>query len=119
MADGKWQIPGDGSGYVSRIHVEDLAAICAAALVRPDVVGAYPVADEEPATSLEITRFCSELLGSPMPGFVAIDDVHHTRRSDRRVNGQTICRKLGIELRYKSYRSGIPASIEKLREKNS
>ncbi len=113
MAEGKWLIPGDGSGYVSRIHVEDLARISAAALLSPEIQGAYPVADEEPSTSLEITRFCSALLGRPMPGFVAAADVHHTRRSDRRVNGQAICRVLGIELLYPSYRFGIPDSLEK------
>ena len=108
---GRWQLAGDGSNYVSRIHVDDLAAITAAALLRPDVTGAFPVADDEPSTSWEITKFCSELLNVPMPGSVATESVHSTRRSDRRVDGRAIRRLLGIELTYPSFRTGIPASL--------
>jgi nucleoside-diphosphate-sugar epimerase len=105
LARGEWRIPGDGSDYVSRIHVDDLAAIAEAALLRDDVTGAYPVADDEPCTSLEITRFSAEVLALPMP------EVHGPRRSDRRVDGRAIRRLLDIHLQYPSYKSGIPASI--------
>lgn len=108
---GRWQLAGDGMNYVSRIHVDDLAAITTAALLRPDVTGAFPVADDEPSTSLEITKFCSELLNVPMPGSVAAESVHSTRRSDRRVDGRAIRRLLGVELSYPSFRTGIPASL--------
>jgi len=108
---GRFRLVGDGQNYVSRIHVDDLAATVLAALYS-DVAGVYPVADEEPCTSVEIARFCAEQLGLPPPE--PVDDVesYHTLRADRKVNGSAILNLLGVRLRYPSYRTGIPAAIE-------
>ena len=104
MARGDYTLPGDGSNYVSRIHVDDLAAIVDAAAGHT-VTGAFPVADDEPCTSREMADFCSHLLGLPR-----VPDGGNTRGS-RRVDGGEIRRLLGIELRYSSYREGVPAAI--------
>ena len=95
--------------YVSRIHVDDLAAHAEAALLS-NLEGAYPVADEEPCTTREIAEFCARLLHlpsalQPAPGAKA------RRTSNRRVDGSAIRRALGITLAYPSYRTGIPASL--------
>lgn len=110
MQEGKWKIGGDGSNFVSRIHVDDLATHALAALTS-DLTGAWPVADEEPCTSIEITRFCCDLLGLPIPESVAPGSLDETRRADRRVDGRAIRARLGITLEYPSYRTGIPASL--------
>lgn len=110
MQEGKWKIGGDGSNFVSRIHVDDLATHALAALTS-DVTGAWPVADEEPCTTIEITRFCCDLLGLPIPESVASGSLDETRRTDRRVDGRAIRARLGITLEYPSYRTGIPASL--------
>jgi nucleoside-diphosphate-sugar epimerase len=110
MARNGYSLVGDGSNFVSRIHVEDLAAHAEAALLS-DVTGAYPVADEHPCTAREIAEFCAELLNVPMPVSVPIESVHDTRRADRRVDGSAIRKLLGIQLRFPSYRTGIPASL--------
>jgi nucleoside-diphosphate-sugar epimerase len=112
LAQGDWRLAGDGSNYVSRIHVDDLAAVVEAALLNPAVTGAWPVADDEPCTAYEMTRFCADLLGLPMPASANGAELHRTRRGDRRVDGRAVRRLLGLTLRYASYRSGIPASIE-------
>jgi nucleoside-diphosphate-sugar epimerase len=96
-----------GDNFVSRIHVDDLAAHVEAALLS-GVTGAYPVADEEPCTSNEIACFCARLLRAPLPSAPA--KVRATS-SDRRVDGSAIRRLLGIRLVYPSYREGIPASL--------
>jgi len=103
LREGRYQLAGDGNNFVSRIHVDDLAAHVEAALLA-DLTGAYPVADELPCTSREIAEFCSRLLGVPMPP-------RGGRASDRRVDGRAIRERLGITLRYPSYREGIPASL--------
>ena len=107
---GKWRIAGDGSAYTSRIHADDLAAIAAAALLS-DVAGAWPVADDEPSTNLEITQFCCELLGVPLPPAADAVTLDETRRADRRVDGRAIRRALGVALKYPSFRTGVPAAL--------
>jgi nucleoside-diphosphate-sugar epimerase len=107
---GKYQLAGDGSNFVSRIHVEDLAAISAAALLS-DLTGAYPVADEDPCSSREIAEFCAALLHLGPVESTTSDKLSETRQSDRRVDGRAICKLLGVKLRYPSYRQGVPASL--------
>ena len=110
LREGRFKLLGDGSNHVSRIHVEDLASLVAAALCS-DTAGAFPVADDEPCPSREIVAFCAELLGIPMPPSANIEELDETRRSDRRVDGRAIRRLLGVELKYPSYRVGIPAAL--------
>jgi nucleoside-diphosphate-sugar epimerase len=97
-----------GPNYISRIHVDDLAAHSEAGLLS-DLTGAYPVADEEPCTSTEIAEFCAKLLNVPLPtGPVAAPRIF----GDRKVDGSAIRKLLGITLQYPTYRTGIPACIE-------
>jgi len=109
MRQGRHRLWGDGSNYISRIHVDDLAAISAAALLS-DLTGAYPVADDEPCTALEITQFAASLFGLPIPpsGDLPGED---TRRVNRRVDGSEIRRLFGIKLRYPTYREGLGSSL--------
>jgi nucleoside-diphosphate-sugar epimerase len=107
---GDFSLAGDGTNYVSRIHVDDLATHALEALLST-VTGAFPVADAHPCTSREITEFCADLLHLPLPAPVDPSVLHPTRRANRRVDGSAIRRILGVELRYSSYRTGIPACI--------
>ncbi len=97
--------------FVSRIHVDDLAAHAEAALLST-ISGAYPVADEEPCTSRDIAEFCARLLNVPVTG------TGHERAdrmprfaNNRRVDGSAIRKALGITLAYPSYRVGVPAAL--------
>ena len=110
MRQGRFRLAGDGSNFVSRTQVDDLAALAVAAL-QSSATGAYPVADDEPCTSREIVEFCAQLLGLPLPASVTENEVSETRRSDRQVNGSAIRRILGVGLKYPSYRTGIPAAL--------
>ena len=65
---------GAGAGIVSRIHVEDLAAIIEAGLYA-ELEGAWPVADDAPCSSTEIAAWCvrtmnlSDTLRRPFSAF--------------------------------------------------
>ncbi|MFN0106191.1 MAG: NAD-dependent epimerase/dehydratase family protein [Bryobacteraceae bacterium] len=107
---GRWRIAGDGSNFTSRIHVDDLASTAAAAVLG-ELNGAWPVADEEPCTNAEITRFCCELLNLEMPPSAPPTVLDETRRADRRVDGSAVRRLLQVSLRYPSYRFGVPAAL--------
>lgn len=108
LREGRFALPATEGTYTSRIHVEDLAAITAAALFS-DLGGAWPVADEEPCTPREMAAFCANMLGIPVPA--VSDDLPETRRADRQVDGSAVLRALHVGLRYRSYREGIPASL--------
>jgi nucleoside-diphosphate-sugar epimerase len=110
LLEGRHRYWGDGSNYISRIHVDDLAAIAEAALFS-DLTGAYPVADDEPARAIDITRFCAGLLNIPVPPPQTALPGEDTRRANRRVDGRAIRRALRIELAFPSYRVGIPAAV--------
>jgi nucleoside-diphosphate-sugar epimerase len=111
LREGTFKLLGDGSNFISRIHVDDLARIVEAALFSK-LTGAYPVADDEPCPSREIVAFCAALLGLPLPPSARPEELDETRRSDRRVDGRRIRTLLGVELAYPSYRTGIPAAMQ-------
>ena len=97
--------------FVSRIHVDDLAAHVEAGLLS-SVCGAYPVADEDPATTREVGEFCAQLLGLPNVPTEDTSKVAARRiMGNRQVDGSAIRRKLGIALAFPSYRVGIPAAL--------
>jgi nucleoside-diphosphate-sugar epimerase len=96
-----------GDNVVSRIHVEDLATHVVAGL-SSQITGVYPVADDEPCTTRQIAEFCAGLLGLPVPQG---QSPGARATGNRRVDGSAIRRALGIDLRYPTYRDGIPAAI--------
>ena len=98
-----------GDNFVSRIHVDDLAAHVEAGLLST-LTGAYPVADEEPCTAREAGTFCAQLLNLPLP------QNGERPTGNRRVDGSAVRRALDITLKYPSYRTGIPAAIQAERE---
>ncbi len=105
IARGEHRIPGDGTGHISRIHVEDLAQLLLAAR---DVRGeTFVVGDLTPATQNEITSWICEEYAVPMPPRVPLEEVHETLRGDRRVDGKRALAVLGVELRYPDYRMGM------------
>ncbi len=110
LREGRYRLAGDGGNFISRIHVDDLAALTAAA-IESDITGAYPAADEDPCTSREMARYCANLVGLPMPPSVGASEVDETRRADRRVDGRAIGKLLGVTPRYPSYREGVAAAL--------
>lgn len=110
LREGRYRLSGDGSNYISRIHVDDLAAHVVAALAS-DVTGAWPVADKLPCSQREMAEFCAKLVGVSVPGVADPAAMSETLRANRKVDGSAIRRKLSIRLRYPSYKEGVPASI--------
>jgi len=112
--------------FVSRIHVDDLAAQLrprqyihplqqnhnVEAALLSTVSGAYPVADEEPCTSRDLAEFCARLLNIPVTG-TGYERADRMPRfaNNRRVDGSAIRRALGIALTYPSFRVGVPAAL--------
>lgn len=111
MRRGDFRLLGEGTNFVSRIHVEDLAALTEAALLSAET-GAWPVADLCPAQSREIAAFCAQLLGCPLPPPASAGELSETRRANRRVDGRRIAQQLGVRLAFPTFREGIPQALE-------
>jgi nucleoside-diphosphate-sugar epimerase len=97
-----------GSGIVSRIHVDDLAAIIEAGIFS-DISGAWPVADEAPCSSEVIARWCRKLLQLKPAGGPGMPVGR--RIAGRKVDGRKIREMLKVDLLYPSWKAGIQASM--------
>ncbi len=109
---GAHRIPGDGSRFTSRIHVDDLAALLLGALYtqkndRRHSGCVFPVGDATPCSHKEIAQFVCETFSVPSPPSVPLEEAPVTLRGDRRVDGRAACEAFGISLRYPSFRDGI------------
>jgi nucleoside-diphosphate-sugar epimerase len=96
-----------GSALVSRIHVDDLAAVLEAG-VFSDLEGAWPLADDHPCASAEISSWCARLLS--LPASSSADALTFTV-AGRAVDGREIRQLLGVKLSYPDYQAGTLASL--------
>ena len=101
-------LPRGAGGVVSRIHVEDLAALLAAG-IDSDLTGAWPAADDRPAASSEVIRWYAAKSGINLP---EIPGELSVPQRGRFVDGRKIRELLGVKLKYPSWETGIPASEE-------
>ncbi|MFO1058342.1 MAG: SDR family oxidoreductase [Dongiaceae bacterium] len=99
----------------SRIHVEDIAAVLAASLARPNPGAAYNLADDDPAPPAEVIEHAAGLLGLPPPPAVpfeaaALSPMARSFYDDnKRTANRRIKEELGVVLRYPDYRAGLAA----------
>ena len=98
----------------NRIHVDDLAAVVAAALAR-DAGGLFNVADDEPAPPEGVVAHAAALMGVEAPPVVSFEsaDMSPMARSfyadNKRVSNRRLRDDLGVALRYPTYRDGLAA----------
>jgi nucleoside-diphosphate-sugar epimerase len=96
----------EGNSLVSRVHVDDLAAILELA-VTSSLEGAWPVADHLPCSTNAIREWCAALLrlGNGEAGEDGI------RISGRKVDAEELRGKLGVVQHYPGYPEGLLSSI--------
>lgn len=103
--------------FFSRIHVEDIGAVLAASIARPDPGAIYNVADDDPAPPEDVLTEAARLLGLPPPPEVAFEDADLSplARSfyaeSKRVRNDRIKRDLGVTLAFPGYRQGLAALL--------
>jgi nucleoside-diphosphate-sugar epimerase len=102
---GEHRIPGDGSQTLSRVHAEDLAQF---ALSTGAAHGqTFVVGDREPAPHIQVVRFICEAYRVPLPEFAPLESLHASLRADRAVDPAGALARLGVVLRFPSYRQGM------------
>jgi nucleoside-diphosphate-sugar epimerase len=102
----------------NRIHVDDIALVLEAAILRGTHGAVWNVVDDEPAPPQDVIAYASSLSGAPLPPLIDFEtaDMTPMARSfyadNRRVSNRGVKRGLGIILRYPTYREGIEALLE-------
>lgn len=102
----------------SRIHVDDIAYILAASMLRPRPGAVYNVCDDNAAPPEDVIAYAAELLGVPVPKAVAFEDAEMTPMArsfyaeSKRVRNRLLLDELGIRLAYPDYKTGLRALLE-------
>lgn len=100
----------------SRIHVDDIANVLHAALLRPHP-GIYNVCDDDPASPEDILGLAAEMLGLPPPPIVPYEQAEMTPMArsfyaeNKRVRNDRIKSVLGVKLDFPTYREGLAAIL--------
>ena len=100
----------------SRIHVDDIANVLHAALLRPNP-GIYNVCDDDPASPEDILGLAAEMLGLPPPPIVPYEQAEMTPMArsfyaeNKRVRNDRIKTVLGVTLDFPTYREGLSAIL--------
>ena len=100
----------------SRIHVDDIANVLHAALLRPNP-GIYNLCDDDPASPEDILGLAAEMLGLPPPPIVPYEQAEMTPMArsfyaeNKRVRNDRIKAVLGVKLEYPTYREGLAAIL--------
>ena len=103
----------------NRIHVDDIARILEASMVKPRIGAVYNVCDDFPAPPNEVMSFGAELLGLPVPESVDVEraDLSPMARSfyseSKRVSNQLVKQELAMTLRYPTYTTGFLALLKR------
>jgi nucleoside-diphosphate-sugar epimerase len=106
------RIAGDGSHFVCRLHVEDLARALLRAVSARLGAQTYVVADDQPAPQGEVVRWLAERLDVPVPASVPLEGAPETLRHDRQVDASRFKRDAQIDWKYPTYREGFEACLK-------
>jgi len=100
----------------SRIHVEDLGRIVAAAAGQ-EATGPFNLCDDEPAPPQDVVAFAADLAGLPCPPPVPFEaaELSEMARSfygeNKRTRSLRVGPELGVTLRHPDYRAGLRAIL--------
>lgn len=105
------------SPYSNRIHADDLAQVCLAAMENEHARGIYNVCDGEESTMSDYYRQVAAALGLPAPREIDWDEARRTfsptllsyLSESRRVSNRRMREELGVRLRYPTLAQGLAA----------
>jgi len=102
----------------SRIHVDDIAGVLEASIVRPRPRAIYNVCDDEPAASADVMEYAASLLGVTPPPPIPLEQAQLSPLAasfwadNKRVRNDLVKSELEFSLLYPTYREGLRAVLE-------
>ncbi len=99
----------------SRIHVEDIAQVLMASMLKPNPGAIYNLCDDDAAPPEDVIAFAAELLNLPIPVAEKFEVAEMTAMArsfygeSKKVRNDRIKQELGVRLKYPNYRMGLKA----------
>lgn len=119
LSEGRYHLIEGTDPWSNRIHVDDLASALEACWRRGSNGRVYNAADDRPHHSSEYARFTAELLGLEVPTITLAEareayseDALARKLGSKRVANRRLQEELEVELRYPTFREGVPAALE-------
>ena len=103
------------SPYTNRIHVDDLAAVCVAAMTSEHANTIYNISDGHPGNMTDYFFSIADAAGLPRPPMVTREAAPQVLspgmlsflQDSRRIDNRKMLRELGVELKYPDLASGL------------
>jgi nucleoside-diphosphate-sugar epimerase len=105
--------------YTNRIHIDDLARVCIAAMDRGHANGIYNATDGSPSTMTAYFNAIADLAGLPRPPQISMQEARKTLspgmisylEESRRISSRRLLAELKVQFRYRDLRQGLMASL--------
>jgi len=118
IREGRYHVIEGVESWSNRIHVDDLVRSLLALWIRGADGGIYDVTDDEPHPSDAFARLVAETCGLDLP-VLTLEEARERYDPDRlarklgskRVSNRRLRERLGVVLRYPTYREGLPAAL--------
>jgi nucleoside-diphosphate-sugar epimerase len=109
----------DEAPWTNRIHADDLAAVCVAAMERGRNGAVYNVSDGHPGNMTDYFNRVADATGLPRPPVIRMADAGGRLsegllsylRESRRLSNRRMLDELGVVLRYPTLAEGLPACL--------
>jgi nucleoside-diphosphate-sugar epimerase len=110
---GDYKLLDEGQHAISRIYLDDVVRVVAAAEAKAATKSLYLVADDEPTTQRDYATWLCERLGVPLPGSRPMFEpgAPKVAHRNRKIRNAKLKRELELELAYPTFREG-EAAIE-------
>ncbi len=117
--------PASSSGFLNRIHVDDLTAVCITAM-SSNAVGVFNVSDGQPLKMIEYMNLVAEIFELPavIESSSPSDLKSHSNSmrqylgESRKIDNNRMLQEFCIELRYPTARQGLEASFREMKDSN-
>ena len=98
--------------FFSRIHVKDISEILYLSLINIKGNKIFNLADNKPASSVEVTSYASKLSGCELPTKINFEDLENGilkdfYRDSKKVSNEKVKKELNYEFIYPSYKEGL------------
>lgn len=105
------------AGFTNRIHADDLAAICIAAMQRAAADSVYNVSDGQPGNMTAYFNAIADHFGLPRPPQISLAEAHDRLsagmlgylQESRRVSNRKLLDELQVQLQYPDLQAGLRA----------